>query len=253
MARELRQSTAVDLPIGPFVDSTDGITAETGLTITQPDIRLKKNAAAWAQKNAAQTLSHEENGFYEVTLDATDTNTLGLLRLAVFEAGAMPVWEDFLVITQAEWDAKYSVSTRDADIAAILADTGTDIPATLSVIAGYLDTEVAAIKAKTDNLPSDPADQSLIIAATDALATLIGAIPNADANAAALLDLADGVETDRTVRKALRLILSFAVGKTTGVTAPGTMTFRDSNDTKDRIAATLDASGARTGMTLDDS
>ena len=34
---------------------------------------------------------------------------------------------------------------------------------------------VAAIKAKTDNLPSDPADQSLVIAATDAVMTRLGA------------------------------------------------------------------------------
>ncbi len=35
--------------------------------------------------------------------------------------------------------------------------------------------KTAAIKAKTDNLPSDPADQSLIIAATDAVMTRMGA------------------------------------------------------------------------------
>jgi hypothetical protein len=40
-----------------------------------------------------------------------------------------------------------------------------------------IDTAVDAVKAKTDNLPSDPADESLIIAATDALAVLIGAVP----------------------------------------------------------------------------
>ncbi len=34
---------------------------------------------------------------------------------------------------------------------------------------------VTAIKGKTDNLPSDPADESLIIAATDAIMTRIGA------------------------------------------------------------------------------
>jgi hypothetical protein len=106
--RELRQSTSVDLPIGPFVDATDGVTAETALTLTQPDIRLKKNAAAWAQKNAAQTLSHEENGWYEVTLDATDTGTLGQLMLAVHESGALPVFHEFSVITAEAWDAKYA-------------------------------------------------------------------------------------------------------------------------------------------------
>lgn len=34
---------------------------------------------------------------------------------------------------------------------------------------------ITAIKAKTDNLPSDPADQSLIVAATDAVMTRLGA------------------------------------------------------------------------------
>jgi hypothetical protein len=117
--RYLRQSTSVDLPIGPFLDATDGVTAETGLTITQPDVRLKKNAAAWAQKAAAQTLSHEENGYYEVTLDATDSNTLGHLRLAVNESGAAPVWEDFEVITAAVWDALFSTGNFPANVLAI--------------------------------------------------------------------------------------------------------------------------------------
>jgi hypothetical protein len=110
MARWLKQSTSVDVPIGPFLDASDGVTAETGLTITQPDIRLKKNGGAWAQKAAAQTLSHEENGYYEVTLDATDTNTLGLLRLAVAESGALPIWEDFLVLPANVYDALVSGS-----------------------------------------------------------------------------------------------------------------------------------------------
>jgi hypothetical protein len=117
MARWLRQSTSVDVPIGPFVDQTDGFTAETALTLTQPDIRLKKNGAAWAQKAAAQTLSHEENGYYEVTLDATDTNTLGLLRLAVNESGALPVFEDFLVVPANIYDSFFSTDFLQVDVA----------------------------------------------------------------------------------------------------------------------------------------
>src|SRR6186713_2930790 len=98
MATWLKQSTAVDLALGPFLDETDGKTAETALTLTQPDIRLKKNGGNWAQKNASQTLSHEENGWYEVSLDSTDTNTLGILIVAVHESGALPVWREFLVV-----------------------------------------------------------------------------------------------------------------------------------------------------------
>jgi hypothetical protein len=44
-----------------------------------------------------------------------------------------------------------------------------------------VDTVVDAIKAKTDNLPSDPADESLIIAATDAIASAIAALNNLSA------------------------------------------------------------------------
>lgn len=116
MARPLKQSTSADVPIGPFLDATDGITAETGLTITQPDVRLKKNNGNWAQKAAAQTLTHEENGFYEVTLDATDTDTLGLLRLAVFESGACPVWEDFIVVPANVYDSMFSTDKLEVDV-----------------------------------------------------------------------------------------------------------------------------------------
>ena len=42
----LKQSTAVDIALGPFVDSADGFTAETALTLSQADIRLKKNNGA---------------------------------------------------------------------------------------------------------------------------------------------------------------------------------------------------------------
>lgn len=108
--RYLKIATAVDLPIGPFLDSLDGVTAKTALTITQPDVRLKKGAANWAQKAAAQTLTHEENGFYEVTIDATDTDTAGPMRLAVFKATACPIWEDFTVLTAEVYDSLFGAS-----------------------------------------------------------------------------------------------------------------------------------------------
>jgi len=104
----LKQSTAVDIALGPFVDSTDGFTAETALTLSQADIRLKKNAGAWAQKNDATSATHEENGWYECELDATDTNTLGLLIVAVNETGALPVWREFMVVPANVYDSLVS-------------------------------------------------------------------------------------------------------------------------------------------------
>lgn len=104
----LKQSTAVDIGLGPFVDNTDGFTAETALTIAQADVRLKKNAGAWAQKNQASSATHEENGWYEVSLDSTDTNTLGILIVAVNETGALPVWKEFLVVPANVYDSLVS-------------------------------------------------------------------------------------------------------------------------------------------------
>lgn len=101
----LRQSTAVDIAMGPFLDDTDGKTAETALTIAQADVRVKKNGGAWAQKNQASSATHEESGWYEVALDSTDTNTLGVLMVAVHEAGALPVWREFMVVPAGIYDA----------------------------------------------------------------------------------------------------------------------------------------------------
>jgi hypothetical protein len=85
----LRQSTASQTRlIGPFVDSTDFATPETGLTIANTDIKLSKNGAAEVNKNAGGG-THISLGRYAVTFDATDSNTVGQLHLAVSVAGAL--------------------------------------------------------------------------------------------------------------------------------------------------------------------
>lgn len=54
-----------------------------------------------------------------------------------------------------------ALATVDSNVDSVLLDTGTTLPATLSTIAGYIDTEVSAIKAVTDNLPNSGALTSL--------------------------------------------------------------------------------------------
>jgi len=114
MGQIIRQSTAITVAVGPFLDDTDGKTAETGLTITQPDIRLSKNGVAFAQKSAAQTLSHMENGYYSLALSTTDTNTVGRLTVHVAESGALPVFHEFQVVEEAVYDALFEASATGA-------------------------------------------------------------------------------------------------------------------------------------------
>jgi hypothetical protein len=101
----MRQSTAATVNIGAFVDDTDGKTAETALTLSQADIRLSKNGAAFAQKTESSSATHQENGWYSCALDTTDTGTVGRLTLAVNESGALPVWHQFMVLPSMVYDS----------------------------------------------------------------------------------------------------------------------------------------------------
>ena len=92
MTIRLKQSTASqEIPLGYFVDATDGNTEETGLTIANTDIKLwKMGATTLANKNSGGA-THISNGIYYAVLDATDTNTLGALVVFVHVAGALSV------------------------------------------------------------------------------------------------------------------------------------------------------------------
>lgn len=86
--------------------------------------------------------------------------------------------------------------------------------------------------------------------ATDAVNATALATDAAQEIADALLDRTAGVETSRTIRQALRLILSACCNKLDGA---GTTTVhtRDTADAKNRITATVDSSGNRTAITFD--
>lgn len=95
----LKQSTAATIIMGPFVDSIDGCTAKTALTLSQSDTRLSKNGGDPAQKNQTSDAVHKENGYYAVYLDTTDTDTLGRLRVMISKATTLGIKEDFMVLS----------------------------------------------------------------------------------------------------------------------------------------------------------
>lgn len=202
----IRQSTAANLRLGPFVDQADGFTAETGLSIAQADIRLSKMGGAFAQSGNAAGATHDENGYYLVPLDTADTDTPGRLRVAVSKAGARPVVMDLMVLTANVYDSLVPASDK-------------------------LQVDVEEI---------GPAMIDAAAIATDAGTEL----------ANALLDQAAGVETGLTVRQALRVIAAALCGKLSGA-AGTTVTIRNTADSKNRIVATVDASGNRSAVTLD--
>lgn len=165
----LRQSTASqEVMLGQFVDSTDGSTPETGLTIANTDIRVQKaGSATFANKNSGGA-THVESGYYIATLDATDTDTLGSGLIKVAVSGALIVQASFTVLPPQVFDSlvlgsdlldvntaqvsgtAQTAGDLSAQLVAVQADTNdiqTRLPAAL--VGGRIDASVGAMAADT--------------------------------------------------------------------------------------------------------
>jgi hypothetical protein len=102
----LRQSTASqEVLLGPFVNSTDGNTAETGLTIANTDIKVWKCGATTLASKTSGGATHISNGNYYAVLDATDTDTMGSLELIVQVSGALAVRRTYTVLPALVYDS----------------------------------------------------------------------------------------------------------------------------------------------------
>lgn len=103
----LRQSTAVDVLIGPFVDGSDGATPEEALS---PSVQLSKNGQTAATKNDVTTPVHDNAGYYNCEFDATDTGTVG--QLVAFVEGStathLQVRHEFQIMDTAAFDALFA-------------------------------------------------------------------------------------------------------------------------------------------------
>jgi len=172
----LRRKTGatVKVPI-LMVDATDGYSEE--VSVTAPTIYISKNGAAEAAPNDgawAEIDATNMPGQYTMQLDATDTNTVGTIQGIVTKTGCRNFHFTVEVYDNIEQDIynqtnsgtyglsalKTLIDVIDGIVDAILVDTGTDIPATLTTIDDFVDTEVAAIKAKTDLIPAAPATEA---------------------------------------------------------------------------------------------
>src|ERR1044072_9455805 len=119
MVMLLRYNTeSQEVLLGRFVDSVDGNTEETGLTIANTDVKLWKNGATtMASKNSGGG-TPISNGLYYAVLDATDTNTKGPMRIDVHVTGALPVAVWCWVVEQAIFDALFASGNLPVDLKA---------------------------------------------------------------------------------------------------------------------------------------
>ena len=195
--RQLKQNTAANIMVF-MTDSADHVTGKAGLSLT---ITASKDGGAFA--SISPTVTERGSGWYNLALTASHTDTLGDLALHITSSGADP--SDILCRIMVELASIATVlgkmptnyvmgssvqSDKDDEIDGIKAKTDnlpTDPASNTQVntrlaTAGYTapdNANITAIKAKTDNLPVDPADNSDILAA-------IAAIPGGGGGASAV-------------------------------------------------------------------
>ncbi len=153
----LRQSTASqEVPLGRFVSSTDGDTERTALTIANTDIKVwKTGATTLASKNSGGA-THIANGEYYCVMDATDSDTIGPMKVSVHVATALSVQVWCTVLDEAVYDALFGTTalstyaggdtsgtttllTRVTAAVALNSDMSTVLSRLTSTRAGYLD------------------------------------------------------------------------------------------------------------------
>lgn len=241
----LKQSTAVDVVVGPFVDSTDGATVKTALTIAQASCQLSKNAGAFAQKNSATSATHLTGGMYKVPFSTTDTNTLGTMTLSIQMSGALPVWMNYMIVPANVWDSMFGADLLDVS----LVQVGGSAVSTTSAQLGVNVVNAGGTAWGSGAITSGAFATGAITAG--AIAT--DAITSAELSADAVDEILDEVvEGTVTLRQAMRILLAAAANKSSGG-GTTSITFRDLADTKARISATVDSNGNRTAVTVDGS
>jgi len=118
VAQVLRQSTAVDVRLGPFVDVGDGFTPETGVTIAASDDKavLKAGGAATVTMAGAFAAVTGADGWYDYTAAAGDLDTVGDVTFVMRDDSVyLPVFARFQVLEEDIYDALYAVSAAAFD------------------------------------------------------------------------------------------------------------------------------------------
>ena len=107
----LKQSTSIVVRVGPFLDATDGVTPETGVTLGGADQAelLKAGGAATVDITAATFAAVTgAGGWYDLTLTTAYTDTVGELVVVIQDASlCLPVFARFQVVEEAVYDAMF--------------------------------------------------------------------------------------------------------------------------------------------------
>ena len=157
--------------------------------------------------------------------------------------------------TEIAESVRTEMDSNSTQLAAILTDTGTTLPATLTTIDGKIDTvdtNVDSVLVDTGTtIPAQISALNNFDPTTDTVArvTLVDTTTvNTDMISATDI-LTSGDIDGYTLEETLKICLAALAGKVSGG-ATTTITFRAADDSVDRIVATVDSDGNRSAVTL---
>lgn len=163
MTTILKQSTEIKVRIGPFVDASDAVTPETGITLGAADQAelLKANGAATVDISGATWAAITgAGGWYDLTLTTSHTNTVGEMEVVIQDSSVcLPVFAKFQVVEEAVYDDLYAGSATGYPTAA---EVRTEIDSN--------STQLAAIVADTNELQTDWIDDGRLDLILDIIA-----------------------------------------------------------------------------------
>ena len=122
----LRQSTSVVVRVGPAVAVADGFTPVTNLTVSGADEAEALRAAGAATldiSGATFAAVTGADGWYDLTLDTTATNTVGTLDIVINDDSLiLPIFARFQVVEEAVFDQLFAASALGAGSVSAVSD-----------------------------------------------------------------------------------------------------------------------------------
>jgi hypothetical protein len=155
--RYLKQNTATRITVGPFLDVTDGVTPETGLTATNehctlvidnagvPTLILDANLTASEGTNDFVHVTNDDAGMYDLELTAAQTNYVGRAILSInYVTDHCPVFHEFTILPANVYDSMLGADYLQVDMIEIEGSDATDSLATEESISTQLQTDMQA-------------------------------------------------------------------------------------------------------------
>src|SRR3990172_8279478 len=198
----LKADTVTEVLIGTVVAVGDGFTPVTSLTIAgSSDLEIIKHGATTVTAITGTLAAiTSADGYYALDLVTGDVDTEGRLTILINDDSlCLPVRNDFMVVSANVFDSLFAAATTDylqtdtiqwigtayatpttngvpeVDVTQVAgtAQTAGDLAAMITTVDDFVDTEITAIKTKTDFLPSVTAGAAggLMIAGSNAATT----------------------------------------------------------------------------------